>query len=210
MRKRDLQDCGLNGHPGGAEHTRKLVDAAALPPETRILDLGAGDGSSVKLLRSLGYQAEGLDLAPRFPDRQPTEDSPPFSPEREALSPFVRQGNFLATEYPDESWDAVISECSFYISGNISGALAEASRLLKPGGLLLWSDVFFEDPFPLLDEAGFSVLSLEDETPLWREYYLEALWTGAQAFCTPKGTCRYLAILAKKCVSNGRNKHGSL
>lgn len=171
----------MNSHPGGAEHTRKLLDIAALPVGSRILDLGAGDGSTVSLLRALGYMADGIDLAPRVS--------------------LVQKGNLLATGYPDESFDAVLSECSFYVSGHVPQALAEAARILKPNGLLLWSDVFFDDPLPLLQEASFSVLSLEDITPLWREYYLEAIWNGADVSCVPKGKCRYLALLAIKCAS---------
>ena len=65
------------------------------------------------------------------------------------LSPF-----FLQTGFSAGSFDAVLSECSFYVSGDVHGALREAYRLLKSGGLLLLSDVFTEDPYALLREAG--------------------------------------------------------
>ena len=191
----------MNSHPGGAEHTRKLLDIAALPVGSRILDLGAGDGSTVSLLRALGYMADGIDLKPQVPlawqeETNSHRENLPIVPK-----PLVQKGNLLATGYPDESFDAVLSECSFYVSGHVPQALAEAARILKPNGLLLWSDVFFDDPLPLLQEASFSVLSLEDITPLWREYYLEAIWNGADVSCVPKGKCRYLALLAIKCAS---------
>ncbi|MBR4209899.1 MAG: class I SAM-dependent methyltransferase [Lachnospiraceae bacterium] len=191
----------MNSHPGGAEHTRKLLDIAALPAGSRILDLGAGDGSTVSLLRALGYMADGIDLKPQVPlawqeETNSHRENLPIVPK-----PLVQKGNLLATGYPDESFDAVLSECSFYVSGHVPQALAEAARILKPDGFLLWSDVFFDDPLPLLQEAGFSMLSLEDITPLWREYYLEAIWNGADVSCVPKGKCRYLALIAIKCAS---------
>ena len=191
----------MNSHPGGAGHTRQLLDIAALPAGSRILDLGAGDGSTVSLLRALGYMADGIDLKPQVPlawqeETNSHRENLPIVPK-----PLVQKGNLLATGYPDESFDAVLSECSFYVSGHVPQALAEAARILKPDGFLLWSDVFFDDPLPLLQEAGFSMLSLEDITPLWREYYLEAIWNGADVSCVPKGKCRYLALIAIKCAS---------
>ena len=55
----------MNRHPGGEAHTRRMIQLAALPAGARVLDLGAGAGEAVALLRALGYEAEGLDLRPR-------------------------------------------------------------------------------------------------------------------------------------------------
>ena len=44
----------MKGHPGGAAHTRRLVELAALPAGASVLDLGAGAGESLALLRSVG------------------------------------------------------------------------------------------------------------------------------------------------------------
>ena len=50
------------GHPGGEQHSRYLIELAFLEKGTKWLDMGAGDGGTVRLLRSLGYCAEGIDL----------------------------------------------------------------------------------------------------------------------------------------------------
>ena len=55
----------MNSHPGGAAHTRRMLELSGLRPGARILDLGAGAGEAVGLLRDLGYGADGLDLARR-------------------------------------------------------------------------------------------------------------------------------------------------
>ena len=34
----------MNGHPGGIEHTRRMLMLADLPAGARILDMGAGSG----------------------------------------------------------------------------------------------------------------------------------------------------------------------
>lgn len=156
------------GHPGGEQHSRYLIELAFLEQTAKWLDMGAGDGSSVRLLRSLGYEAEGIDLAPRGED--------------------VVQGDYLHAPYGDGSFDGILSQCSFYVSGNVPGALKEAARMLRKGGKLVFSDVT-EDVVKLLNhcrQAGFAVRHLEDLTEAWKEYYLEALWT-QEDVCLPLG-----------------------
>ena len=169
----------MNGHPGGEAHTRRMLALADLQPGANVLDMGAGGGEAVKLLHALGYEATGIDLEPR--------------------GEGVAQGNFLHTPYPDGSFDAVLSQCAFFVSGDMSGALKEANRVLKLGGKLMLSDVFFEAPAALLERAGFELLQAEDMTDAWREYYLEALWQGEDCGCEiPRGKCTYWLIIAGK------------
>ena len=169
----------MNGHPGGEAHTRRLLELAGLRPDARILDLGAGAGETLALLRALGYEADGIDLAPR--------------------AETVERGNLLHTPYPDGSFDAVLSQCAFSVSGDIPGALREASRLLRTDGLLLWSDAEFEPLRPLAEAAGFTILHDEDMRAAWREYYIEALWRGESCPCElPRGRCGYRLLIGRK------------
>ena len=156
------------GHPGGEMHSRYLIELSFLDPGSRWLDMGAGDGSTVRLLRVLGHRAEGIDLSPRGED--------------------VIRGDYLKAPFENETFDGIISQCSFYVSGNVPAALTEASRMLRKGGKLVFSDVT-ENVVELLThcrKAGFSVRHLEDLTDQWREYYLEALWTQDDV-CLPRG-----------------------
>ena len=109
------------------------------------------------------------------------------------------RGDLLRAPSPDGSFDAVIGECSFFVSGDQAGALREACRLLKAGGLLLLSDLFFEAPEPMLTSAGFEVLRIEDMTAQWKEYCLEALWRDPAPCCElPKGKARYYSLIGRK------------
>ena len=111
---------GFPLHPGGQSHTLRLLqqaEKAGLAPGAGILDLGAGDGGTVRLLRERGYEALGLDLNP--------------PPENTGAPPVVLRGDFLHAPFPEGRFDAVISQCAFYISGDIPGALQVSFRLLK-------------------------------------------------------------------------------
>ena len=148
----------MMGHVGGEAHSRYLMELSFLPQGARVLDMGAGDGHTVRLLPTLGYEAEGIDLAPR--------------------GEKVRAGDYLRAQYADASFDGIISECSFYMSGDVPRALLEAGRLLKKGGKLVFSDVC-KDVVTLLGDvrkAGFVVRHIEDLSEEWKAYYLEALW----------------------------------
>ena len=156
------------GHPGGEKHSRYLIELSFLEKGAKWLDMGAGDGSAVRLLRSLGYSAEGIDLESRGKD--------------------VQRGNFLECPWQGDFFDGILSQCSFYVSDNVPGALKEAARLLRKGGKLVFSDVT-ENVVTLLNQcrqAGFAVRHLEDMTDEWKEYYLEALWKEDNV-CLPQG-----------------------
>ena len=170
----------MKSHPGGVEHSRYMIELAGLAAASRWLDMGAGEGETVRLLRSLGHEAVGIDLQPRSED--------------------VAQGDYHAAPYADKSFDGIISQCSFYISGDVPKSLAEAARMLRKGGKLIFSDVT-ENAEVLLDQclkAGFAVLHREDLTDIWREYYLEALWTEDDV-CLPRGKkFRYVLFVCER------------
>ena len=168
------------GHPGGEKHSRYLIELAFLEKGTKWLDMGAGDGSTVRLLRNLGFAAEGIDLEPRGKD--------------------VVRGNYLESPWQDGFFDGIISQCSFYVGSDVPGALQEASRLLHKGGKLVFSDVT-ENVVTLLNQcrgAGFAVRHLEDLTDDWKEYYLEALWKEDNVCLMPGKKFSYVLFVCER------------
>lgn len=150
----------MDGHPGGLAHTERMLALSGLVPPAQILDMGAGDGEALLHLRKLGFPTAGIDKVPR--------------------SSEVTAGDFLAPPWPNASFDGVLSQCAFYASSDVPGAFAAAFRVLKPGGILMLSDVCPRGT-SLADfaaDAGFTVCLCEDLTPLWKEYYIEAIWRG--------------------------------
>ena len=154
----------MKGHPGGDAHTMRMIELCALSPGARVLDMGA----AVALLRAHGLDAVGIDLIP--------------------CGENVVRGDMLHSGYPDEGFDAIISQCAFYVSGDANAALRESRRLLRDGGVLALSDVFFDSPEALLASSGFSA----------------ALWSGETIGC-PKTNlkCRYYLIICRKEMPDG-------
>ena len=168
----------MDRHPGGDQNTGYMIELAFLPEGSKWLDMGAGDGSALKILQNSGYEAVGLDLEPR--------------------AETVTRGNFFHTDFPDQSFDGILSQCAFYASGDPETALKEAGRLLRKGGKLVFADVCF-DVVALLGQvrkAGFAVRHIDDLTDQWREYYLEALWREENV---PTGkNCSYVLLACER------------
>ena len=166
----------MKSHPGGEAHTLRMLELSGLTAGSRVLDLGAGAGEAVRVLRERGFQAKGLDLAPR--------------------SKLVSRGNLLRTGLPDGFFDGVLSQCAFFQSGDVLSALRESAR---PGGILMLSDVFFTSPRPLLEQAGFCLLHQEDMNEAWKRYLIDAIWRGDFDCCAlPRGKSSYCLLIGRK------------
>ena len=161
----------MNRHPGGEEQTLHLLEHIELRKGMKALDLGAGEGETVRLLRSFGLNACGVDLFPRSSD--------------------VQRGDFLNLKYSSDSIDLCISQCAFFVSRDQKNALSECWRVLKKGGFLLLSDLDTGNLLEMAEQTGFTILRQEDQTLLWREYYLEAIWN--DSFC-----CEEYKLLQKE------------
>ena len=64
----------MNRHPGGEAQTLYLLENIEWKKEMKALDLGAGEGDTIRILKSLGMDAHGVDLFPRGSDVETGED----------------------------------------------------------------------------------------------------------------------------------------
>ena len=127
---------------------------AELEPGEVVLDLGSGGGIDVLLsARRVGAtgKAYGLDM---------TDEMLALARENQKKA-GVENVEFLKGEIeniplPDNSVDVIISNCVINLSGDKDRVLAEAFRVLKPGGRFAVSDVVVRGSVP--EEVRRSVL----------------------------------------------------
>ena len=189
--------------PGGLKLTQRALAAAALPPGSRVLDMGCGTGVTLGyLIHQCRFRGVGIDLSINLLDEGRGQD--PGLPLAQALGahlPFI-----------DAAVGAILAECSLSLMEDVGRALDECARVLKPGGILLVHDVYARSPesgsrlkgLPLrccltgavsreewierIEGAGFEVTHWEDQSQALKEFAarlifshgsLESFWCGS-------------------------------
>ena len=71
-------------------------------------------------------------------------------------------------------------------------------NLLKGGGVLMLTDVCFEDVEGIAGKTGFAVMHSEDMTARWQEYYIDAVWRGEECRHEQRGKCEYRMLICGK------------
>ena len=157
---------------------------ANLEPGQTVLDLGSGGGIDVLLsARRVGPEgkAYGLDMTDEMLELARENQRKAGVENVEFL-----KGEIEAIPLPDDSVDVIISNCVINLSADKPRVLAEAYRVLRPGGLFAVSDIVVRGPIPeairrsielwvgcvagaleedeyvrLLGEAGFTEVDIE-------------------------------------------------
>jgi SAM-dependent methyltransferase len=131
---------------GFAEPARlAIVAATGIGAGSRVLDIGCGSGEFLALLDRLGAVPTGIDPAPGM-----------IALARSRVSAAdVRLGWAEELPWPDDSFDAVTAFNSLQFADDILAALAEAARVVVPGGFLAvanWAERERND-FNVIDSA---------------------------------------------------------
>ena len=119
-------------HSSMAERWMKEI-RAQLPSERklRILDVGCGAGFFSVLLAKEGHQVTGVDLTPDM-----IENAGILAAEEKADCKFLIM-DAEKLDFPDETFDAVISRNLTWTLPHVRHAYGEWVRVLKKGGVLL-------------------------------------------------------------------------
>ncbi len=130
-----------------------LREMLALSQEDRLLDLGCGWGRHLALLREAGHRVVGLDLSePLLRQAAAALTRTPGPHPAEHSHPQLCCATMLALPFADASFDAVLNLATslglFLDDAPARTALAEAARVLRPGGRLLLEGMHREDVEP--------------------------------------------------------------
>ena len=102
-----------------------------------ILDVGTGTGFFAILLAEKGHRVEGIDLTPAM-----LEEARWLAKQRN-LDITFREMDAQNLDYPNDSFDVVISRNLTWTLPDPESAYAEWFRVLKPGGVLLNFDAAY-------------------------------------------------------------------
>jgi SAM-dependent methyltransferase/NAD(P)-dependent dehydrogenase (short-subunit alcohol dehydrogenase family)/acyl carrier protein len=131
----------------------ELVGRHLLRPSDRVLDVGCGRGGTVHVLRRFFTVGDvvGLDLSPvavAFCRRR----------HGDARTSFV-EGDAHHLPFPDQSFDVITNVESSHAYGEVDPFLVEVARVLRPGGVFLYTDVVAADALGPR-ESRFATLGL--------------------------------------------------
>jgi arsenite methyltransferase len=125
-------------HPGGEDSTRRALELIRLGQGDRLLDVASGSGASALLAaREFRASVTGVDYGER------SVLGATVAASAEGLDPRVRfaRGDAENLALADESFDAVLCECSLCTFPDKPRAVAEMGRVLRPGGRVAIADV---------------------------------------------------------------------
>jgi ubiquinone/menaquinone biosynthesis C-methylase UbiE len=175
-------------HYGGLDANDALAERAGIEKGTRVVDFCAGLGGPARYFaHRYGADVTGIELTPA---RVKGADD---LTRRVGLQKKVRvlEGNVMQVPLPDASTDVVLSQEALLHVPDKERALAEAYRILRPGGRIALTDWVAHRPLSSADKelmwqgmavsnlyslqayadiirrAGFAINSVEDLTVDW-------------------------------------------
>ena len=130
----DPQGWADHAEPHNLPLFEAVLDAAGVTAGTSVLDVGCGTGLTLVLAARRGARVTGLDISAEL-----------LAVARERLPEVdLRRGDLETLPFGNDRFDAVVGINSFQFAGDPRAALAEASRVCRPGGWVVAS--LFAEP----------------------------------------------------------------
>ena len=152
-------------HVAESEVEAAIARALADRPVGRLVDVGTGTGRMLELFAASADHALGVDRSPEMLRLARVKLS------QAGLGAELRQGDMYALPLPAGAADTVIIHQVLHYAQQPSAAIADAARLLAPGGRLLVVDFAPHEREELRTADAHLRLGFADETML---AYLEA------------------------------------
>lgn len=155
------EEGGLDSlHPGGAELTLRCLSSQSLAPESRILDLACGPGGGlIGLAETAGCRVFGVELSARM-----------IALARQgalahgvADRGFLVRGDVSRIPFSNDSFDAVLMECTLSTMAEKESTLREMVRVTRTGGWVAIHDMAW--PAGMLDSEMASLGPLIKANP---------------------------------------------
>jgi ArsR family transcriptional regulator len=136
---------------------RAIDRALGRPSLGRLVDIGTGTGRMIELFGPRAIQAIGIDRSSEMLRlaRVKLEDA--------GIASSLRQGDMYALPLDDGSADCIIIHQVLHYAHSPAAAVAEAARVLTPGGTLLVVDFAAHEREELRDSDAHIRLGFEDE-----------------------------------------------
>ena len=132
--------------PAGRRRAQRRAELfvlhGGLGPGKRALELGCGTGVFLERVARCGAEVHGLDLSEDLLEKARARVA-------SLANVVVERGNAEASPYPEGHFDAVYGS-SILHHLNLDAALAEAHRVLKPGGRVVFAEPNILNPQVLL------------------------------------------------------------
>ena len=144
-----VPSCDDCSHQRAMEHTNEIMAGAVqLGPETRVLDLGCGYGSTARYLAAnFGCRVTGANISEKELDLARRRSS---EAGLDHLLSF-EYGDFHGLTYAEGSYDVVWSQEAFLHAADKHAVLSECRRVLKPNGSLIFTDILVRRDTPAED-----------------------------------------------------------
>ena len=141
------------------EDVEKAIDRTlGKRPLGRLVDIGTGTGRMIELFAPRAAYAIGIDKSSEMLRLARVKL------EQAGISSSLRQGDMYALPLQDESADCVIVHQVLHYAHSPATAIAEAARVLSPGGTLLIVDFAAHEREDLRESDAHIRLGFEDET----------------------------------------------
>lgn len=125
---------------GAPDQIIPMLDAVALGPDDRVLDVGCGTGFLLLEAAKRASQAVGVDVTSAMLTacKKRVEEAG-------LANVTLREGNAEALPFCDERFDVVLTRLTLHHMANPQRVLSEMHRVLRPGGRVALCDIVADE-----------------------------------------------------------------